>query len=146
MSDSAILWTATGQASLSITNSWSLLKLMSIQSVMPSNHLILFYPFSSCLQSFPASGSFSMCQFFTSGGQSIEASTSASVLPTNILDWFPLGLTGLISCSSRNSQVFSPKPHFKSINSSVLSFMVQLSHPYMTTGKTTALTRWTFDF
>ena len=65
-------------------------------------------PFSSWLQSFPASGSFQMSQFFTSGGQSIGASASASVLPTNIQDWFPLGLTGLISLQSKGlSRVFS---------------------------------------
>ena len=58
-------------------------------------------PFSSRLQSFPASGSFPMSQFFTSGGQSIGVSTSASVLPMNIQDWFPLGLTGLISLLSK---------------------------------------------
>ena len=65
-------WTAAHQASLSITNSWSLLRLMSIELVMPSNHLILCLPFSPRLQSFPASGSFQMSQFFTSGGQSSE--------------------------------------------------------------------------
>ena len=86
----AIPWTAARQASLSFTISWSLFKLMSIESVMPSNHLILF----SCLQSFPVSGAFPMNQLFTSGGQSIGA--SASVLPMNIQDWVPLGLTGLI--------------------------------------------------
>ena len=80
------------QASLSITNSQSLLKLMSIELVMPSNHPILFCPpppppaFSSCLQSFPASGSFPMSQFFASGGQSIEVSASTSVLPMSIQD------------------------------------------------------------
>ena len=101
-------WTAACQASLSSTNSWSLLKLMSIESVMPSNHLISGIPFSSCLQSFPASGSFPMSQFFESGGQSIGASASPSVLPMNIQDWFPLGLTGLISFQSRGlSRVFS---------------------------------------
>ena len=68
VSDSATQWTAAHQASLSITNSQSLLKLMFIESVMPSNHLILCHPPSSCLQSFPASGSFQMSQFFTSGG------------------------------------------------------------------------------
>ena len=73
-------------ASLSITNSWSLLKFMSIESVMPSNHLILCCPFSSHLQSFPASGSFQMSQFFTSGGQRIGVSASTSVLPMNIQD------------------------------------------------------------
>ena len=77
-------------------------------------------PFSSHLQSFPASGSFQMSQFFASGGQNIGVSASASVLPMNIQDWFPLGLTGLISFQSKDS---SPTPQFKSINSSVLSFL-----------------------
>ena len=66
-------------------------------------------PFSSCLQSFPESGSFQMSQFFASGGQSIEASASTSVLPMNIQDWFPLWLTGLISLQSKGlSRVWSP--------------------------------------
>ena len=78
-------WTAACQASLSITNSWSLLKLMSVELVMPSNSISSsVVPFSSCLQSFPASGSFQMSQLFTSGGQSIGVSASASVLPMNI--------------------------------------------------------------
>ena len=65
-------------------------------------------PFSSCFQSFPASGSFPMSQSFTSGGQSIGTSASASVLPMNSQDWFPLGLTGLISLQSKGlSRVFS---------------------------------------
>ena len=65
-------------------------------------------PFSSCLQPFPASGSFPMTQFFTSGGQSIGVSTSALVLPMNIQDWFPLGWTGWISLQSNGlSRVFS---------------------------------------
>ena len=101
-------WTAAHQASLSITNSQSLLKLMSITSVMPSNHLILFTCFSSCPQSFPAPGFFPMSQFFTLGGQSIGVSASASVLPMNIQDWFLLGWTGWISFQSRElSRVFS---------------------------------------
>ena len=101
-------WTAAHQASLSITNSQSLLKLMSIESVMPSNHLISVIPFFSHLQSFPASGYFPMNQFFTSGGQSIGVSASASVLPMNIQDWFPLGWTGWISLQSKGlSRVFS---------------------------------------
>ena len=77
---------------------------------MPSNHLILVIPFIpfSCLHSFPASGSFSMSQFFTSGGQSTGVSASASVLPMNIQDWFPLGLTSWISLQSKwLSRVFS---------------------------------------
>ena len=77
-------WTVAHQASLSVTKSRSLLKLRSIESVMPSNHFILCFPFSSCLQYFPASGSFPVSQFFASGGQSIGVSASASVLPVNI--------------------------------------------------------------
>ena len=102
-------------------------------------------PFSSCLQSFPSSGSFPMSQFFTPGGQIFGASASTSVFLMNIQDWFPLGLMGLISFSPRDSQESSPAPQFKA---SVLQysafFTVQLSHPYMTPGKTIALTRWTF--
>ena len=79
---------------------WSLLKFMSIESVMPSNHLILCHTLF-CLQSFPAAGSFPMSQFFTSGGQSIRVSASASVLPMNIQYWFPLGLSGWIALQSK---------------------------------------------
>ena len=93
---------------------------MSIESVMPSNHLILF---SSCPQSFLASGSFQISQFFASGGQSIGVSASASALPMNIQDWFPLGWTGWISFSPRDSQESSPTPQFKSINHWALSFL-----------------------
>ena len=74
-------------------------------------------PFSSCPQSFPASVSFPMSQFFPSGGQSIGASASASVLPTNIQDWFPVGLTSLISLQSRQSPHPAPLPHRNSSNS-----------------------------
>ena len=83
-------WIAACQASLSITNSRSLLKLMSIKSVMPSSHLILCRPLLPCPQSLPASGSFPMSQLFTWGGQSTGVSASASVLPVNIQDWSPL--------------------------------------------------------
>ena len=76
-------WTAVCQASLSITISQSLLKFISIESVMPSSHLILCCVFSSCLQSFPASGSFPMSRLFSSGGQSIGVSASEAVLPMN---------------------------------------------------------------
>ena len=94
--------------SLFITNSQSLLKLMSTKSVMPSNHLMLSRSLSSCLQSFPALGTFPMSQFFASGGQTIGASSSASVLPLNIQDCFPLGLTGWISLQSKGlARVFS---------------------------------------
>ena len=102
-------WTTAHQASLSITNSWSLLRCIeSIKSVMPSTILSSVGPFSSRLQSFPASGSFPMSQFFPSGGQSIGVSASASVLPMNIQDWFPLRWTGWISLQSKGlSRVFS---------------------------------------
>ena len=85
-----------------------------------------------------------MSQFFESGGQSIGVSASASVLPMNIRDWFPLRLTGLISKQSKRlSRVFSNTTVQKHQFPGAF-FMVQLSHPYMTTGKTIALTRWTF--
>ena len=89
-------WTTACQASLSITNSWSPPKPMSIELVMPSKHLILCHPFSSCPQSFPASGFFPVSQLFASGGQSIGVSASKSVLPMNTQDWSPLGWTGWI--------------------------------------------------
>ena len=94
-------------------------------------------PFSFCLQFFPASGSFPMSQLFASGGQSVGVSASASILPMNIQDWFPLGLTGLISSLSKGlSRVFSST--FSSSKASVLwcsaFFIVQFWHPYMPTG------------
>ena len=93
-------------------------------------------PFSSCPQSLPASGSFQMSQLFTWGGQSTGVPASASVLPMNTQDWSPLGWTAWPLCSPRDSQESSPTPQFKSINSSVLSFLHSpLSHPYMTAGK-----------
>ena len=86
-------------------------------------------PFSSCLQSFPASGSFPRSQFFTSSGQSIGVSASASVLPMNIQDWFPLGWTGLISCSPRDSKESSPTLQLKSIHSTLLLYWYMDSIP-----------------
>ena len=107
MSDSATPWTAACQASLSISNSQNLLKLMSIKSVMPSNQLILCCPFFSCLQSFPASRSFPMSQLSALICQIIGISTSASVLPTNIQNWFSLKFTDWISLQSKRlSRVF----------------------------------------
>ena len=101
-------WTAARQASLSITNSQSLLRLMAIELVMPSNHLILCCPFSSCLQSFPVSKSLLMSQFFTSDGQNIGVSALTSVIPMNTQDSSPLGWTGWISLQSKGlSRVFS---------------------------------------
>ena len=117
---------------------------MSIESVMPST-ISSSVPFSSCLQSFPASGSFPVGQHFASGGQSIRISASASVLQINIHGWFPLGLTGLIYLLSKGlSRIFSSTTVRKRLLQHSAFFMVQLSHPYMTTGKTIALTIWTF--
>ena len=116
-------WTATCQASLSITNSWSWPKLMSIIYIIPSNISSSVVPFSSYLQSFSASGSFPMTQFFASGGQSIGASASASVLPMNIQDWVPLGLTGLISLQSKGLESFLQHHSSQTSNSSALSFL-----------------------
>ena len=124
-------WTAAHQASLSITNSRSWLKLMSIESVMPSNYLILCCPLLILPSIF---GSFPMCQFFTIGGQSIRDSASASVFPMNIQDWFPLQLIGLISwspCSPRDSQESSPTQQFKSNNSLALSFLYPYIHTWL---------------
>ena len=99
-------WTAARQASLSITNSRSSLRVTSIESLIPSSHLILYCPL--LLPSIMSSiGSFPMSQFFTSSGQTIGVSVSASVLTMNIQDCFPLGLTGLISLQSKGlSRVF----------------------------------------
>ena len=80
-------------------------------------------PFSSCPQSFPASGSFQMSQLFAWGGQSIGVSASTTVLPLNTQDWSALQWTGWTSLQSRDSQESFPTPQFKSINSSVLSFL-----------------------
>ena len=101
-------WTISCQASLSFTISWSLLKFMSLQSVMLSNHLIFCCPLLLLLSIFPSIRVFSMSWLFPPGGQSTGASASASVLPMNIQGWFPLGLTGLIPLQSkRPSKVFS---------------------------------------
>ena len=103
------------QASLSITNSQSSLTLMSIESVLPSSHLILCHPLLLLPQSLPASGAFPVSQFFASGGQSIEVSASASILSMNTQDWSPLGWTGWSSLQSKGlSRVFSnttPQKH-----------------------------------
>ena len=85
-------------------------------------------PFSSCLQSLPASGSFPMNQFFASSGQIIGASASASVLPMNIQDWFPLRLIVWSPCFPRDSQESSPAPQFKCINPLVFSFLYCPTH------------------
>ena len=101
-------WIAARQASLSITISRSSLRFMSIESVMPSSHLLLGCPFLLCPQSLPASESFPMSQLFAWGGQSTEASALASILPKKSQGWFPLEWTGWISLQSKGlSRVFS---------------------------------------
>ena len=102
-------------------------------------------PFSSCPQSFPTSGSLQMNHLFTSGGQNIGVSASTSVLSMNTQDRFPLGWTSWISLQSKG--LSSLLQHCSSKASILLCsafFIVQLSHPYMTTGKIIALSRWTF--
>ena len=103
-------------------------------------------PFSSCLQSFPVSGSFPVSQFFPSGGQSIGVSASASVLPMNIHDWFPLGLTrfDLLAVQGMFKSLLQHHSSKASILQHSAFFIVELSHSYMTTGKIIALTRQIF--
>ena len=130
-------WTAAQQTSLSITNSQSLLKLMPIESVMPSTISSSAIPFSSCLQSFPASGSFQMSQFFASGGQNIGVSASTSVsneysgLISFRMDWFNL--------LAVHGTLKSLLQHHSS-KASILQRPAFFLHPYKTTGKTIALT------
>ena len=101
-------WTAARQASLSIINSWSLLKLMSIESMMPSNHLIFCHPLLLPASIFPRIGVFSNESLIRIRLQTIGVSASASVLPMNIQDKFPLGWTGWISLQSKRfSRFFS---------------------------------------
>ena len=104
-------------------------------------------PFSSCPQSFPASGSFPVSQLFTSGGQSVGVSASTSFLPMNTQDWSPLGWTDWLDHLAVQGTLKSLLQHHISkalvLRGSAFS-TVQLSHPYLTTGKTIALTRWTF--
>ena len=137
----ATLWTAARHDSLSITNSQSLLRLMSILSVMPSNHLILCHPLLPP-SIFPSITVFSNEAVLHI---SIGVSASASVLPMNIQDWFPLGLTGLISFLSKGLLSLLQYHSSKATDfQSSAFFNVWLSHPYVTTEKTIALTRQTF--
>ena len=142
MSNSVTPWTAARHSSLSFTISQSLLKLMSIQLIMTSNHLTVCCPLLHCLQSFPVSGSFPMSQLFASGGQGIRDSAS----PSSSNEY-----SGLISFGIDQLDLLAVQGTLKSLGqhrsskASILRcsafFMVRLSHPYMTTGKTIALTR-----
>ena len=136
-------WIAAHQASLSITNSQSLLKLMPIESVMPSIHLILYHPLLLLPPIPPSIRVFSNESSLRMRWPNIGVSASASVLPMNNQDWFPLGWTGWISLQE-TPQESSPHHSSKAIFWCSVFFTVQLSHPYMTTGKIIALTRWTF--
>ena len=117
-------WITACQASLSITISLNSLKLTSIESVMPSSHLILGRPLLLLPQSLPASESLPMSQLFAWGGQSTRVSALASFLPKKSQGWSPSEWTGWISLQSKGlSQVFSPTPQFKSIDFAALSFL-----------------------
>ena len=139
-------WTAARQASLSITNSWSLLKLMSIELVMPSNHLILCHPILLLPSIFPNIRVFSSETVllirwpkYWSFSFSISPSNEYSGLISLRIDWFDLlAVQGTLkSLLQHHNSKASILPH-------LAFFTVQLSHPYMTTGKTIALSRWTF--
>ena len=138
----ASLWTAACWASLSVTNSRSLFKLMSVDSVMPSNHLILCCPLSSRLLSLPVSGSFQISQYFALGGQSTKVSASASVLPSNEysgLISFRMDWLDLLAVQGTLKSLLQHHSSKASIRWHSAFFIVQLSHPYMTPGKTIAL-------
>ena len=129
-------WLAECQAYLSFTISWILFRLMSIESMMPSNHLILCHPLLLLPSTFPSIRVFSNESVLCIRWWSIGASASASVLPMNIQGWFPLGLTGLIFLLSKE---LSSLLRHHSLKASIWHsdfFMVQLSYLYIITGKT----------
>ena len=142
----AIPWTAVCQASLSITNSWSLLKLMSIKSVMPSNHLILCHPLllPSIFPNIRVFSNESVVHIrwpkYWSFSFSISPSSDHSGLISFRIDWF-----GLLAFQGSLKSLFQHHSSKASILQWSSFFIVQLSHPYMTTEKTIELTRWTFD-
>ena len=145
MSDSVTPWTATLQASLSITNSQSLLKLMSIESVMPSNHLILYCPLlflPSILPSIRVFSNESALRIrwpkYWSFSFNISPSNEYSGLISFRMDWL-----NLLAVQGTLKSLLQHHSSKVSILQHSAFFMVQLSHPYMSTGKTTALTRWT---
>ena len=138
VSDSAAPWTAACQASLSITNSQSLLKLMFFKLVMPSNHLILCHPLLLLPPIFPSIRAFSNESVLHIIGQSSGVSALASVLPKNIQDWFPLRLTGLISLQSKGLSILQCAALFIDQLSELtqthvhwVNDVIQSSHPQM---------------
>ena len=146
-------WIAACQASLCITNYRSWLRLASIESVLPSSHLILCCPLLLLPPIPPSIRVFPVSQLYAWGGQSTGLSALASFLPKNTQGWSPSEWTDWISLQPKGlSRVFSntriqKHKFFGASKASILQrsafFTVQLSHPYMTTGKTIALTRWT---
>ena len=136
-------WTTARQASLSITNSRSLLKLMSIESVIPSNHLILCHPLLLLPSVFPSIRVFSKSQFSSGGGQSIGPSASASTEYSELIS-FRMDWLDLLAVQGTLMSLLQPHSSKASILWCSAFFIVQLSHPFMTTGKPIALTRWTF--
>ena len=137
-------WTAAHLASLFITNAWSLLKLMSIESVMPTNHLILYCPLLLLPSSFPTSGSFPMSQLFHQVAKILEFQLQhQSFQWTPRIDLFRMDKLDLLA-SKGLSSLLQHHGSKASILWCSAFFIVQLSHPYMTTGKNIALTRWTF--
>ena len=139
-------WTAAHQATLSITNAWSLLRLMSIESVMPSNHLILCHPLLLLSSIFPSIGVFSnesvlhiRWSKYWSFNFSISPANEHSRLISFRMDWLDL-----LAVQGTLKSLLQHHSSKASILQRSAFFMVQLSHPYMTTGETTALTRWTF--
>ena len=139
-------WTSAGQASLSITNSWSLLKLMSIESVMQSSHLILCCPLLLLLSVFPSNRVFSnesvlhiRCPKYWSFSFSISPSNEYSRLISFRIDWMDL-----LAVQQTLKSLLQHHSSKASVLWHLAFFIVQLLHPYMTTGKTIALTRWTF--
>ena len=141
LSDSATTWTAAHQASLSFTISWSLLKLMSIESVIQSNHLILCHHLLLLPSIFPSIRVFSsesvLCIRWPKYWRfSISPSNEYSGLVSLRMDWFDVAVQGTLKSLENHSS--------KAILWCSAFFIVQLSHLYMTTGKTTALTTWTF--
>ena len=134
-------WTVAHQASLYITNSWSLFRLMSIQLVMPSNHLVLYCPLLLLPSIFPSIRVFSNESVLHISWPKYWNFSSASVLPMNIQDWFPLELTGILAVQGTLKSLLQHHSSKASILLCSAFLIVKLSHPYMITGKMIALTR-----
>ena len=140
------LWTTARHASLSITNSQIYSNSCPLGQWCQATISSSVIPFSSHLQSFPASGSFPMSQLFASGGQCIGISASTSVLPLNTQNWisFRIYWLDLLAFQGTLKRLLQHHTSKEAIRLHSAFFIVQLSHPHMITGKTIALTRWTF--